>query len=214
MIINILTDDPNSWFIEYGKILQKELIKKGHGVNYVFNKKELFAADICFILSCTRIIDNKYLSLNKHNIVVHASDLPKGKGFSPMQWQIYEGNNSIPLTLFEVVESVDAGPYYIKDIIALKGTELYDELRKLLGNKIIEMCLYFVDNLNILRPIMQEGEESFYPRRTVNDDKVSIDSTLKDLFNHFRIADNENHPIFFEYLGEYFNVRVTKRDKK
>lgn len=47
--------------------------------------------DIVFILSYHRIIDTQYLAKHKHNIVIHASDLPQGKGWAPMFWQILEG---------------------------------------------------------------------------------------------------------------------------
>src|SRR5690606_32562138 len=98
-----LTDNAHSWFVKYGNLLMRTLLKEGHQVKYVFNKNELSKGNICFLLSCTRIIGKEYLSLNSHNIVVHASDLPKGKGFSPLQWQILEGASAIPLTLFEAV---------------------------------------------------------------------------------------------------------------
>lgn len=77
-------------------------------------KKEICKGDICFIISCIIIIDEIYLKLNKNNLVVHSSDLPSGKGFTPMQWQILEGKNDIMVTLFEADKEVDAGPYYLK----------------------------------------------------------------------------------------------------
>ena len=49
------------------------------------------------------------LALHKNNLVIHASDLPQGKGWSPMPWQIAEGRNDIVFTLFEAVAGVDAG---------------------------------------------------------------------------------------------------------
>ena len=48
--------------------------------------------------------------MNKNNIVVHASDLPKGRGFSPMSWQILEGKNKIKLSekiLFAVEDKLN-----------------------------------------------------------------------------------------------------------
>ena len=90
MLITILTDNSKSWFVAFGNELKNELEKSGNDVIYVFDKNEIREGDICFILSCTRIIDEEFLKRNKNNIVVHASDLPDGKGFSPLQWQILE----------------------------------------------------------------------------------------------------------------------------
>ena len=210
MTITILTDNKNSWFIEYGEKLEKTLRQKNHQVEYVFNKKDIKQGDICFLLSCSNIVEKSFLDLNNNNIVVHASDLPKGKGFAPLQWQIYNGENDIPITLFEAVEAVDAGHYYIKSIIHYNGTELYDELRKILSEKIIEMCVEFVDRYNELKPIEQKGSESFYKRRTLKDDEIDIEKSIKELFNHFRIADNNRFPLYFNYLENKYIIKVEK----
>ena len=144
MKISILTDNRASWFVHYGKILEQQLLDLGHEANYIYDKFDLEQGDICFLLSCSRIVEYKYLLLHKNNIVVHASDLPKGKGFSPLQWQILEGINSIVLSLIEAVSEVDAGPIYFKQCILFEGHELYNELRDAVGLEIINMCLKYV----------------------------------------------------------------------
>jgi methionyl-tRNA formyltransferase len=59
MIITIITDNINSWFIPFGEILQKELQKKGHIVYYVTDKSEIKKGEVCFILSCSKIIEEE-----------------------------------------------------------------------------------------------------------------------------------------------------------
>lgn len=213
MNITILTDNKNSWFVRYGKLLEKKLISNGHVVKYVFDKKDILNGNVCFLLSCTKLIEQEYLKLNDNNIVIHASDLPKGKGFSPLQWQILEGKNEIVLTLFEVVEQVDAGPYYLKDKIEFNGTELLEELRSKMAHKIIELSLRYIENYESLKPKEQSGEESFYVRRRTIDDKIDPQETIINLFNHFRIADNERYPLFFEYKGKAYNIKIEQRKK-
>lgn len=213
MNISILTDSAKSWFIPYGQILVEELLQLNHNVKYVFNKNEILKGDICFLLSCTRIVENSYLSLNKHNIVVHASDLPKGKGFSPMQWQILEGNSEITLSLIEAVKDVDAGPIYFKHKIELNGSELYNELRNILASEIIKMCIKFVINIHSFIPKEQIGESTFYRKRSIKDDEIDPNKTIKELFNHFRIADNENYPLYFYLNGEKFLLKIEKPNK-
>lgn len=210
MIITILTDNKNSWFVEYGYMLKKKLEDYKIDVVYVFDKNDIRIGDICFLLSCSRIVQEVYLERNRNNIVVHASDLPKGKGFSPLQWQILEGNEEIVLTLFEVIAEVDAGPYYLKRSIKFDGTELYKELREKLANMIIDMCVFFVENYGKLDPIEQTENESFYRRRNVQDDEINPDNTIIELFNHFRIADNENHPLYFYYKNNKYILKIFK----
>ncbi len=210
MVITILTDNEKSWFIPFGYKLKEELSLLGHETYYVFNKNEIKVGDICFLLSCSRLIEENYLERNKNNIVVHASDLPKGRGFSPLQWQILEGKNEIVLTLFEVVKDVDAGPYYIKDKVFFEGHELLNEMRNILGNKIISMCIHYVNNKEKLIPFTQEGEPTFYRRRKIKDDEIDPNKSIIELFNHLRIADNENFPLWFRLKGHKYIIKVYK----
>ncbi|WP_300440115.1 formyltransferase family protein [Christiangramia sp.] len=210
MNIIIYTDSVNSWFVPYGNKLKKALLEQGHSVKYVYKSQELYPCDIMFLLSCTKLLSRKYLQPNKNNIVVHASDLPHGKGFSPMQWQILEGKNQIPITLFEAVEGVDSGPFYLKDMIEFEGHELLNELREKMALKIIQMCLRFVNEYGKLRSQPQIGESSLYKKRMTQDDQLDISKSIASQFNHFRIAHNENHPLYFKYLGHKYYLKIIK----
>lgn len=208
MQITIITDNTFSWFIPYGEQLKSKLQFIGHHAEYVFKKQDIIKGDICFLLSCSRIVEQNYLNYNVNNIVVHASNLPSGKGFSPLQWQILEGKNEIFLTLFEAVNDVDAGPFYFKDKIIFKGNELLNEMRDIMGKKIIDMCLFYVNNQKDLFPIEQEGDETFYRRRIIEDDEIDINKSIAEQFNLFRIADNKHFPLWFRYKGKKMYLKI------
>ena len=207
--ITILTNR-SSWMNKYDIILEQKLNNLGHSVRIIHSKKDLTEGDIAFFLSCFEIIGDEYLQLNKNNIVVHASDLPKGKGWSPTSWQILEGKNEIPLTLFEAVNAVDAGNWYIKDTMTLNGYELVDEWQNKLGEKIIEMCLKYVENYETTEGIPQTGSETFYAKRSPKDSELDIDKTIREQFNLLRIVDNEKYPAFFEINGNRYIVKIQK----
>lgn len=213
MTITILTDNINSWYTKYGTVLNEIFLKLGHNSTFIHKKEEVRNGDICFLLSCTKILPEQYLKFNKYNIVIHASDLPLGKGFSPLQWQILEGKNCITLTLFNAVKDLDAGEYFLKEKIYFEGHELLDELHDKMGLKINQMAENFVKNFKILKPKKQKGESSFYPRRTQNDDKLDPQKSILELFNHFRIANNKDYPLFFEYNGFKYNLKIEKRNE-
>ena len=82
MFIQILIDNKDSWIIKYSKILIGRITELGHKVELIHESKKVKKGDILFLLSCEKVF--KRLNLNKHNIVVHESDLPKGRGFSPL----------------------------------------------------------------------------------------------------------------------------------
>ena len=206
MNISILTQK-DGWMENYCKILEKELEKK-HNVSIVNKKSDLIGGDVCFLLGCYEIIGKNYLSLYKHNIVIHESDLPSGRGWSPMSWQILEGKNEIPISLFEANEKTDDGDIYFKDYISLQGNELVDEWQKILGNKKIEMCLKYINNIDKYFPKKQTGYISYYPKRTPSDCELNVNKSVAEQFNLFRIVDNERYPAFFNYKGREYILKI------
>lgn len=207
--ISILVDN-DSWIVPYAKKLESELITKGFDATYVNSAVKVENGWINFMLGCTKILGKEILERNKHNIVVHESDLPHGRGFAPMTWQIIEGKNIIPICLIEAQEEVDSGVIWIRDEINLKGTELHDELRNLQGIKTIDLCCRFVDEHKILHPKEQTGYPTYYKRRKPEDSFIDIDKTILDQFNLLRTVDNERYPAYFEHLGVRYKLLISK----
>jgi methionyl-tRNA formyltransferase len=104
MKIQILTDNPNSWIVPFISDLKNELEKNGNTVTHLLKPSDVKKGDVLILLSCENKFSN--LQLNKYNLVVHESDLPKGKGWSPLTWQVIEGKKRIPITLFEATENI------------------------------------------------------------------------------------------------------------
>ncbi|MCK9492378.1 MAG: methionyl-tRNA formyltransferase [Sulfurimonas sp.] len=207
MKIAILTS-PNQWFIPYAKELNKNISSS----KLYFNHQDMTESyDVVFILSYHQIIKDEYLRKNKHNIVVHASDLPKGKGWAPLFWQVLEDKNIIPFTMFEASSGVDDGDIYMQKDLVLDGYELNDELRQSQAKHTIDMCLEFLNNYDTFKiPKEQTGAETFYKKRDVQDSELDIGKTIKEQFNLLRIVDNENYPAFFEINGHKYILKIQK----
>ena len=205
MKIAILTSR-NQWFVSYVLQLSKELnnakIYKSHNdihENY----------DIVFILSYHQIIPQEALEKNRHNIVIHASPLPKGKGWAPLFWQVLEGKNKIPFTMIEASDGADNGDIYIQEILELTGHELNMELRGKQAEIIIQMCLEFVNNYEKYKiPVKQSGIESFYEKRDKEDSKLDLDKTIRSQFNLLRIVNNSDYPAYFELDGKRYVLKI------
>ena len=84
----VLVSDRRSWFVGFASILSNMLRAAGYIVTILHSDKEVQEGDFAFYLSYGQIVPLEILDKNKHNLVVHASDLPAGKGWSPMSWQI------------------------------------------------------------------------------------------------------------------------------
>jgi len=209
MIITLLTDNPNSWIIPYVEILKKE-INEHYEVRHVFKHSDIDFGDVMFILSCEKILNNKYLKFHKSNIVIHPSKLPNGKGWSPLAWQILEGANLIPVSLFEATENVDAGDIYFVEYIQLEGHELNDEIKNKQGLLTIDMVKKYIFQFPFLESKKQFGNETFYPRRSEKDNALDIHKSLEDQFNLLRIVDNERYPAHFTLFGKKYIIKIYK----
>jgi methionyl-tRNA formyltransferase len=207
MKITLLTDNKNSWIIPYvNKLIIK--LSKAHDVKHVFNIKDILPSDILFILSCEKIVKKQYLDMNINNIVIHPSRLPEGRGWSPVAWQVLEGKNWIPISLFEAKEKVDSGNIYILDYIELKGTELNEEIKHLQGIKTIEMAERYVKEYPMTGPEQDESLSTYYKKRNSESSMLDINKTIKENFNLLRVVDNERYPAFFFHNNKKYIIKI------
>lgn len=207
MKVTIMTTQ-HSYLNSYTDIIKDALSE--YDLSIVTNKEEIPEGDVAFFLSCYELIKKPILTRNRHNIVIHESDLPQGKGWSPASWQILEGANDITLTCFEIAEKVDSGDIYFKEKIYLEGTELKDEWQTKIVHKKISMCLKFLKNYINISPEKQQGQETFYAKRSPDDCELDINKTIKDQFNLLRIIDNEKYPAFFYYKNKKYKIKIEK----
>jgi len=209
--ITVLVDN-DSWIIPYASLLVKKLNDEGLSATFASNHEEVNEGDVCFFLGCTKIANSSLLGKNKHNLVVHESSLPQGKGFAPVAWQILENKNNISVCLIEAEGDVDSGGIWLTDVIELDGTELSNEWREKQGNISISLALSFVHKYDSLKVKKQEGNSSFYRRRNPKDSEISADSSLAEQFNLLRVVSNDNYPAFFYHKDQKYILNITKAD--
>lgn len=208
MKIAILTS-LNQWFVPFAQKLNQQI--KDSTLYFQHEEiKELF--DVLFILSYHSIIPKKHLK-HKHNIVIHASDLPQGKGWAPLFWQVLENKDTISFSMFEASTGVDDGDIYMKNYLKLTGYELNSEIREKQANFTIDMCLEFLNKYEKYKtPKQQIGDESIYKKRTEKDSELDINRTIKEQFNLLRIVDNDNYPAFFDIDGHKYKLTIEKME--
>jgi methionyl-tRNA formyltransferase len=210
MKISIVVDNPRSWFVPFAEKLKENLGQFGT-VDLLSDAKKIpHLNDVAFLLSCEKKVTSEILERSRSNIVVHASELPKGKGMSPLTWQILQGKNRIPITLLEAVEAIDAGPVYLRGCVDFLGNELLHEMQNTVGAKIIEMCGTFLSDWPqiLSKGIDQTGEPSFYKKRTPEDSRLDPRKSLAEQFNLLRVVDNDRYPAFFEWNGRRYNLKI------
>jgi methionyl-tRNA formyltransferase len=207
----VVLSDSTSWINYTVEALAEHWKQLGHEVFCFHDVQELPYADFCFCLSFSKILKKEIRDFFGHTLVVHASDLPAGKGWSPLSWQILEGKDQIPVSLFEADDSVDSGPIYAQRHINYEGHELIDGLRKKLAETTYELCSWFVEEFPCIsnESKIQEGTESFYSRRSPKDSQLDVNKTIAEQFNLLRIVDNQAYPAFFVWKGRRFVLTIT-----
>ncbi|MCY4328608.1 MAG: formyltransferase family protein [Endozoicomonadaceae bacterium] len=172
-LITLLVDN-DSWILPYVKKLKAQIEKLGFSVVLCRKAQDVSEGWLCFLLGCIHLMPSTILNKNKHNLVVHESDLPKGRGFSPITCQILEGVNEITVSLFEAKAGVDEGDIWLQESIKLNGTELRSEWEQIQGKITIKLCLRFILEYENLSPVIQVGEPTCYPRRRPGDSKLDF----------------------------------------
>lgn len=203
-----------SWFVPYAKQFIKILKKRRISAKLFFGYENISEEfEIVFILSYFKIIPKEFLLKHKHNLIVHESNLPEGKGWAPLFWQILEAKNEIPIVLIEASERVDEGDIFIKDSILYEGHELYDEIREKQVKKTADLCLKFIEEYENMKPIKQSGKGTIYKKRNAFDSELDTKKTIEEQFNLLRIVNNKDFPAFFYHKGQKYIIKIYKAGK-
>lgn len=194
-------------------MLQQWIGKKreAHHIDVCTSKRELGRGDILFLISCSEIIDSDVRSRFVKVLVLHASDLPKGRGWSPHIWEIAQGAESIVLTLLEAQDPVDSGAIWQKLHIPIPKDALFDEINELLFQAEEKMLDFAVENFDNIQPVQQlEEGASYYPRRTPEHSRVDPAKSIEQQFDLLRVCDPNRFPAFFELRGVRYKIVLEK----
>lgn len=133
-------------------------------------------------------------------VVFHMTDLPFGRGGSPLQNLIVRGFSETKLSAIKVVEEMDAGPVYRKEVLSLDGSA--EEIYKRAANIIYERMIPFMLE-NTVEPIPQTGEIVTFARRKPAESEIMSDFSEKQIYDYIRMLDAEGYPNAFIQYGDY-----------
>jgi methionyl-tRNA formyltransferase len=185
-----------------------------HQTELVSDLSDLSGGDLLLLISCSQIVPAALRNRYGAALVIHASDLPAGRGWSPLVWQIVEGRNDIVVSLLEAADPVDTGAVWSKRSLHFNGTELFDEINAALFGAELELMNFAVSNLGQVQPVSQsETGTSWYPRRRPEDSRIDPNRSLAEQFDLLRIADPMRYPAFFDYRGERYEIAIRKQNK-
>lgn len=205
--VSILCSDPahpvnealSAWAISRAASAQVEILRRA---------AELRGGDFLFLVSCHEILPRRIRDLYRHTLVLHASDLPRGRGMSPHVWQILEGADVIKVTLLAAEDGLDTGDIWHQLEIVFDGTELCDEINRKIFDAELALMTWALDHSQSVEPRAQHGEPTYYRRRVPEDSRVDPTNTIEQAFNLLRVADPDRYPAFFVLRGRRFRIRI------
>jgi methionyl-tRNA formyltransferase len=171
---------------------------------YVSNRDELitcleeFSPRYIFFLHWNWIVPKSILEFYEC-VCFHMTDVPYGRGGSPLQNLILDGKTTTMVTALRMVEEMDAGPVYIKRPMDLNGRaeEIYLRAGKI--------CWQMIDWIIAENPspAPQIGEVTCFRRRKPEQSGLPSEGEISDIYNFIRMLDAPTYPLAFLEHGEF-----------
>lgn len=211
MKISIICSDPSHPVNPYlSNWVQSH--SQNHQINVVRKKTNLTDGDILFLVSCNEIISATERASYDACLILHASDLPRGRGWSPHIWELAAGATHITLSLLEAENKVDSGKIWQKVKVPVPPTALWSEINHLLFTAEIELMDFALAAFRRNEPGEQplDVEPTYYRKRTREDSRIDPHRSIADQFDLIRVCDPYRFPAFFEYRGKRFALKLEK----
>jgi len=180
-------------------------------IEIVSTHESCSGGDFLFALSYPKVIPEETRGLYGYCFVLHGSSLPDGRGWSPVTWQILEGQTLFTMSLIHMSEPVDSGKIIAQKEFEVKKNLLFDEISELIGRAqadLIEASLRMTTEQLI--GAKQVGTPSYFGRRSPSDSEIDPHSSLSEQWDKVRIADPSRYPPFFSLLGRKYLLRVER----
>ena len=153
---------------------------------------------------------NSKIINNFECICFHETNVPFGRGGSPIQNLILRNYNSTTITALKMTNVLDAGPIYLKKSLKIHGKaqQIYERASK----KVFKM-INIIANRQIM-PLPQKGKIVKFKRRNPRQSILSKKiKSLKKLYDHIRMLDAKSYPLAFINYGnlkiEFKNAKIS-----
>jgi methionyl-tRNA formyltransferase len=136
---------------------------------------------------------------NYECVCFHMTDVPYGRGGSPLQNLLIRGHRHTKLTALRMTHDFDAGPVYLQEELCLSGgaEEIYLSATRLSAH----MIKSIIDKN--LEPVPQTGDVVIFPRRQPAESEIPDLPSLEALHDFIRMLDAAGYPKAFLNYGKY-----------
>ena len=149
----------------------------------------------------------------KHECVCfHMTDVPYGRGGSPLQNLILKGHTKTKITALRMVGELDAGPVYMKRNLSLHGRA--EDIYQRAGRICVDMVRRMVKQQP--KPFPQKGVVVKFGRRKPSESRLPMLGTLPKWYDWIRMLDATTYPRAFLKHGDFrieFHSAVIRKNK-
>lgn len=132
-------------------------------------------------------------------VIFHMTDVPYGRGGSPLQNLIAHGHIETMISALTCVDAMDEGDVYLKRPLTLEGSAENIFSR---ASDIIEDMI--VDIINCKpTPEPQQGIPTTFKRRTPAQSQIPGDGEIKEIYDHIRMLDASGYPTAYIEHGKF-----------
>ena len=130
-------------------------------------------------------------------VIFHMTDLPFGRGGSPLQNLISRGITRTKISALRCEKGLDTGPIYLKRDLSLEGSaeEIFLRADRIIEDMIVEMIE------KEPKPQPQTGEPTLFKRRTPDMSNLKDAVSLDDAYDLIRMLDADGYPRAFLDIG-------------
>lgn len=205
--ILILFDKNNLINIKFFNIKKfKKKINNQYKVKVSTDTRDIKFSDYIFLVGFVKKI--KILKEKKY-YTVHESNLPRGRGFSPIKWQMLKGKNNIQFSLIRLNDAIDGGNIIMKKLIKFRTTDTFNEIKKKQIETTQALFLELIKTKFSLEGTRQKGKPTYFRKLSNKDDKISLNKSLGKSFNKLRLA-HPNHTNYFYKNKIKFIISIKK----
>lgn len=126
-------------------------------------------------------------------VIFHMTDLPYGRGGSPLQNLIVRGHTETKLAALKCEAGLDTGPIYLKRPLSLKGTA--EEILHR-ASTLMEQMIFDIVKQKLV-PYAQQGDVVEFKRRRPEDGDLAPLQEVKQIYDFIRMLDAEGYPRAF-----------------
>lgn len=126
-------------------------------------------------------------------VMFHMTDLPYGRGGSPLQNLILRGHTETVISAFRCEAGLDTGPVYLKKALSLAGTaqEIFERATQTVQEMIVELIQTQPS------PVPQVGQPTVFKRRTPEEGNLALAQNLSQIYDFIRMLDAKGYPPAF-----------------